>query len=438
MQFIKELGHSFLVGTGFLADAYDLFIINIVMTIMSDIYTISDFEKSLISSVALFGAMVGQLFFGTLADRIGRRIIFIATITMITLGTIASALAFNIGPFSIFYVLAIFRLILGIGIGGEYPLSATIAHETAKKGERSRKTATIFSMQGLGILLASVMGYIFVITLPSLDYAWRASLGFAAIPGVAMFFFRIKMEETPDFKQIKSTNSGLSVTEIFRKIFREHKLRLFGTSVTWFLLDIVFYANGLFTTTILKKYTNSLDSNIEMNILLAAIGLWGYYAAIFVVKYTRKYLQLFGFISMGVTYIIIGIFSAQLLRSKIIFIILYGITFFLSNMGPNTTTYILATESFPATIRSTCSGISAALGKLGAVVGAYGMSPILDAYDLKTVFIICGIISFAGAIVTIFCVRDFHEMEHSLTEDVERVDPGINQKLEVEGEKLLK
>jgi len=174
-----------------------------------------------------------------------------------------------------------------------------------------------------------------------------------------------------------------------------------------------------------------------MNIILAVIGLWGYYGAIFVVKYTRKYLQLFGFISMGITYVIIGIFATQLLRDKIIFILLYGVTFFLSNFGPNTTTYILATESFPTSIRSTCSGISAAMGKLGAVVGAFGMTSVLEAYDLKVVFIICGVISFMGAIVTIFCVKDFQERHHNENNSEEPVGLNEGKEKENENETLL-
>jgi len=54
------------------------------------------------------------------------------------------------------------------------------------------------------------------------------------------------------------------------------------------------------------------------------------------------------------------------------FIVMYGFTFFFANFGPNSTTFIVPAEIYPARLRSTCHGISAAAGKAGAIIGAFG------------------------------------------------------------------
>ena len=61
-------------------------------------------------------------------------------------------------------------------------------------------------------------------------------------------------------------------------------------------------------------------------------------------------------------------------KNKIGFVVLYAFTFFFSNFGPNTTTFIVPAEIFPARLRSTCRGISAAIGKIGAIAGSLGFS----------------------------------------------------------------
>lgn len=152
-----------------------MFVINIVMTILDKEFATPgkpkgiDKEKAYISTAVLIGAVLGQLFFGLLADRIGRRKGFIITLSLVILGAILSSLAFPcvlataLFQFAIaltlhserqrtlIYSLTIFRFILGFGIGGEYPLSATVTSESSATSSRGRSTAAVFSMQGCAL-----------------------------------------------------------------------------------------------------------------------------------------------------------------------------------------------------------------------------------------------------------------------------------------------
>jgi PHS family inorganic phosphate transporter-like MFS transporter len=105
--------------------------------------------------------------------------------------------------------LRLFRFLLGLGIGGDYPLSATIMSEFANTKKRGALIAAVFTMQGLGILTASIVTMavckIFDATSDvsasdptpqKADIAWRLILMLGAIPAGLTFYWRMMMPET--------------------------------------------------------------------------------------------------------------------------------------------------------------------------------------------------------------------------------------------------
>lgn len=136
-------------GAGFLADAYDLFVINIAVDIMALCAYKQPLTTELISTVkstAIAGAIVGQIFFGSLADLIGRKKVFVVTCFLIIAGAILSGLAVDSQHFGIYSQVALWRFVLGVGIGGEYPLSAAITTESSSKGKEIRNLAMVSSL----------------------------------------------------------------------------------------------------------------------------------------------------------------------------------------------------------------------------------------------------------------------------------------------------
>ena len=149
-----------LAGSGFLADAYDLFVINLVLRLLRDEYpeytnggSLHSFQGT-VAAAALFGAIIGQLVAGSLADVIGRKKIFVATAVLITIGSFGSALSFDTPNFSVYSQISCWRFILGAGVGGEYPLAATVTSESSSAARRGSLMAGVFSMQGVGSLLS--------------------------------------------------------------------------------------------------------------------------------------------------------------------------------------------------------------------------------------------------------------------------------------------
>lgn len=125
----KNLTHLAVLAScvGFLADSYDLFTIDLVVLILELQYggtVISTESKSLMVSTMLAGVVVGQLFFGAVADTFGRKWAFVCTAGLTVFSSLASALCHD--GMALPMQLAMCRFILGCGVGGEYPLSATV------------------------------------------------------------------------------------------------------------------------------------------------------------------------------------------------------------------------------------------------------------------------------------------------------------------------
>merc|ERR1719397_608485 len=90
-----------------------------------------------------------------------------------------------------------------------------------------------------------------------------------------------------------------------------------------------------------------------------------------------------------------------------LFLILFAMTFTFTNFGPNGTTYIIPAEIFPAEIRGTFNGISAASGKLGATITSFTFKTIEKAHGLSTIFYICSVVGLLGLLVTIFFTPNY-------------------------------
>lgn len=120
----------FISGMGFFTDAYDLFIIGVVMTMLKPLWHVGKVEEGLVESTALLASAIGALLFGRVADMLGRKRIYGVEVLVLAFGAIGCAFSPNI------WWLIGLRFILGIGIGGDYPVSATIMSEYSGKGSR--------------------------------------------------------------------------------------------------------------------------------------------------------------------------------------------------------------------------------------------------------------------------------------------------------------
>jgi len=180
----------------------------------------------------------------------------------------------------------------------------------------------------------------------------------------------------------------------------------------------------------------SIAEAAAQHLLLYAVALPGYWVATYYMdSLGRKNIQILGFSAMTVLYIILGILLHKQVYNPGLLMTIYALTFFFANFGPNSTTFILPSESYPQHVRASLNGFSAASGKAGAAIGTFLFPKMVNSLGGKDqnpgwVILICGIISLLGVIVTVVFVGDYRgkSMEgSSVYSDIE-ADPRNSEK----------
>ncbi|KAA8537372.1 hypothetical protein F0562_026941 [Nyssa sinensis] len=413
---------------GLFTDSYDLFCIPPIMKLIGRIYYQDNHHRvppvvtSTMVAVALLGTVIGQIVFGRLGDCKGRRRVYGLALMFMVLSSIGCGFSISTSRTYVLLSLGFFRFLLGVGIGGDYPLSATIMSEFANKRTRGAFIAAVFSMQGFGILFSSTVTMVVcaifdrashatnIHTPKEADLVWRIILMIGAIPAGLTYYWRMMMPETARYTALVEQNVlqaakdmekvlDVSLSQIAEEVeyqpnppsylflsqefFRRHGRDLFACASSWFIVDVVFYSNNLFQSQIYERYLpkgdNAYQEAFHVAKLQAVIAVCstipGYFATVyFIDSIGRVKIQIMGFFFMAIGLFAIGIpYSAYWdENTNVGFMFIYGLTFFFSNFGPNTTTFIVPAELFPARFRSTCHGISGAFGKVGAIIGAVG------------------------------------------------------------------
>jgi len=402
-------------SAGFLADAYDLFTIDLVILILGFEYgaEVSDaHNKSLMVSTMLAGIIVGQLSFGFVADWLGRKWAFVATAGLTVVGAVLSALVRDGGAMPLPLQLALCRLVLGVGVGGEYPLSATVTAESSEQPHtRGLMLAFVISMQGWGMLLSSLVAMIGLSLQMSLEALWRMLLGVGALPSLVAFFLRWRMHESNTFSKAKEAHSGEAAGR-GPGALTGFWARLLGTAGSWFLMNFSLYSLGSFKSQVVHDFVGSDGLSDRRQVFQAAgfaaltscFAIVGFVAALLLINRMGRYLmQLSGFAMLSVIFFILAIVTGTSVQLPTwIFIVLLGLIFFFMNLGPNTTTFVVPAEAFPTLVRATCHGVSAASGKIGAFVGTMCFPHAEAALGMHAVYLACGATAVVGAVLTFF------------------------------------
>ncbi|KAN0132903.1 inorganic phosphate transporter [Lactarius tabidus] len=462
-------------GVGFFTDAYDIFSISLAAKMLGYIYDKNnqlepgvDFGLKIASPV---GNLVGQVLFGWLADRVGRKRMYGIELMVIVTSTFAQAIA-GAGPtVHIVGVITLWRFIMGVGIGGDYPLSAVIASEFASTRSRGRLMTAVFASQGWGYLASTIVALITLTAFEDgmlrdsptnnehLDYCWRILIGAGCVPGVVALYFRLTIPETPRFtmdieRNVKQACRNIetvlsangvapgvwrvdpeastertdapraSISDFKRYFGRWKNARiLFGTAYSWFALDIAFYGLGLNSSKIFdakilsalglgsntgtgtpRDMFNDLHDTTVCTLIVIASGLLpGYLASfLFIDTWGRKPIQLMGFTILSVLFLLMGFGFQELTQSDAtvkLLMFLYCLANFFQNFGPNVTTFVIPGEVFPTRYRSTAYGISAACGKLGAIVAQ--LIFFLHGNSIQAILEIFGFVMLSGVASTL-------------------------------------
>jgi len=402
----KHIRIMLISGMSFFTDAYDLFVIGVVLLMVRGLFSLSTLQIGLLASAALFGAVIGPIVFGYIGDKVGRKYTYWITIVILIIGAIGSAFSFG------FAMLFVWRFILGVGIGGDYPLSATIVAEYANKNDRGKLVSSTFAMQGFGIIAGAVLAVALLVIHVPISLAWRLLLGFGAIPTLMILYARTKLGETPWYnlytaqsKNLNKVHKGIMNYSIKpRDLFKNNWKYMFGTSIAWFMLDVSYYGTSIFTPylTTFLGFSGIFGPTLASALILVIAAVPGYWVAVALIdREGRKPIQAIGFLAMAICFVILAIFGSEfLIIAPILFFGIYGLTFFFSNYGPNTTTYVYPVELYPTQYRARGHGIASMSGKLGAAISTLLFPVIIVELGKYALLGILGGIAALGFIVT--------------------------------------
>ncbi|MHB8439712.1 MAG: MFS transporter [Acidimicrobiales bacterium] len=408
-------------GMGFFTDAYDLFVISTVATLVKTQWHLSTTQTSWVAGSAILAAFVGSMVFGRIADLLGRKSVYALVAGIMIVGAISSALATG------FVWLVVARFVLGLGIGGDYPVSAVLMSEYANRNDRGRMVGLVFSMQALGLIVGPLVGLILLASGINHDLAWRLMLGLGAVPAAAVVYLRAKMPESPRFqarvqgnveraaKELAQFSGGVvqatttAADQVRRMSLREFLSNrrmltlLLGTAGSWFLFDYAYYGNTLSLPAILKDVAPhaSLITKLAWTLgIFMVFALPGYLLAFTKMdRIGHRRLQTIGFGVMAVTFLLLGIVSS--LTSVVgLFLAFFGLSYFFIEFGPNTTTFVLPSEVFPVSQRTTGHGIAAGIGKLGAFIGVFLVPQLEKSVGLRGMLVVAGVASILGFLLT--------------------------------------
>ena len=402
---------------GFFTDAYDLFVIGTVAAILKLQWNLSTTQTSWVTGAAILGAFVGAFVFGRVADVLGRRNVYISFAVIMVVGAVASAFSPNL----MFLIVA--RFVLGLGIGGDYPVSAVMMSEFSNRRDRGRLVGLVFSMQAVGLIVGPLVGLVLLTSGMSQGLTWRLMLGLGAVPAAAVIYFRAKMPESPRFQsKVKGDTSraaadlqsfaggvvdasSATVAESRLMGLREFLtnprmlLLMLGTAGSWFLFDYAYYGNTLSLPSILSEVSPNASLVTKLMLTLALFVVFavpGYLFAVWKMdKIGHRRLQFLGFAVMAGCFLLLAAFPA-LTVNVVPFIAIFGLSYFFTEFGPNTTTFVLPSEVFPVNMRTTGHGFAAGVGKLGAFVGVFLVPELENHFGLRGLLFVAGIAATLG------------------------------------------
>ncbi len=408
-------------GMGFFTDAYDLFVIGVASALIVKDWNLSSGHLALLNSTMLFAAFVGAFVFGRFADVIGRKHVYWLVAAITIAGALGSALAPS------YWVLIGFRFLLGFGVGGDYPVSAVMVSEYANRKDRGKLVGMVFGTQALGLIIGPLIALALLGAGLSGDTVWRVLLGLGAVPAAAVIYLRARMPESPRYQaqvqgkaeqaaarmsdftggQVSGNGPGGLQHEMGLRAFltsRRWLIMLAGTAGTWFLLDYAYYGNTISTPQILSLISPSASTMTKIALQLAIFvvaAVPGYILAIARLdKIGHRRLQLTGFAMMALCFLIIAAVPGMTTMVAP-FLLVYGVSYFFTEFGPNMTTFVLPSELYPVSMRATGHGISAGIGKLGAFIGVFLFPLLKDWFGLRGTLLLTAGVAVLGYALTL-------------------------------------
>ncbi|WP_424237675.1 MFS transporter [Bhargavaea ginsengi] len=344
-----------LLGTAGLAwmfDAMDVGILSFVIAALAVDWALTPGEMGWIGSVNSIGMAVGAFAFGILADRIGRKKVFILTLVLFSLASGLSAATTGLAAF------LVLRFVVGAGLGGELPVASTLVSESVGAKERGRVVVLLESFWAAGWLIAALISY-FVIP----DYGWRIALILTALPALYAIYLRIHLPDSPEFtaKKEKRGSIASNMKALFSVKYRRATVMLW---IVWFTVVFSYYGMFLWLPSVMVMKGFDLIHSFGYVLLMTLAQLPGYFTAAWLIeKVGRKFVLSVFMIGTAISALVFGNADTTWL------LLTAGAFLSFFNLGAWGALYAYSPEQYPTVIRGTGTGTAAAVGRVGGIFG---------------------------------------------------------------------
>ncbi|MGO4900359.1 MFS transporter [Bacillus sp. GM2] len=375
-----------IAGLGWLFDAMEVGILSFIIAALHAEWKLTPQEMSWIGSVNSIGMAVGAFVFGLLADRVGRKYVFMITLLFFSIGSGLSALTTTLWAF------LVLRFFVGMGLGGELPVASTLVSETVAPERRGRVVVLLESFWAFGWLAAALISYFII---PA--YGWQIALLITAIPAIYALYLRIALPDSPKYEKLAQERKPTVAENVKNVWSRKYARPTAMLWIVWFCVVFSYYGMFLWLPSVMVMKGFSMIQSFEYVLIMTLAQLPGYFSAAWLIEKAGRKMVL-------TVYLLGTAVSAYFFGSAESLALLLASGMFLSffNLGAWGALYAYTPEQYPTSIRGTGAGMAAGFGRIGGILG-----PLLVGYlvargtEISMIFLIfC--VAVVAAVAAIF------------------------------------
>lgn len=374
-------------GIGWALDAMDVGLVSFIIAALAVHWDLDKSTTSWIASIGFIGMAIGASLGGLLADKIGRRQVFAATLLIYGLATGASALAWSVGS------LMVLRFFVGLGLGAELPVASTLVSEFAPRRSRGRMVVLLEAFWAVGWILAAVIGT-FVVSQGETGWRWGFALG--AVPALYAIYVRMGLPESVRFLEskgrheeaeeiVRSFEAAADPADIDHSPVVEAEGEVTGGIwgpalrkrtaafwLVWFGVSLSYYGAFIWIPSLLVDQGFTLVRSFTFTLIITLAQLPGYAAAGWLIEVWGRRITLSTFLAgSALSAVLFGVASASWQ------IIAAGCLLSFFNLGAWGALYAIGPELYPTSIRATGTGAGAAFGRIGSIIAPLIVPPVL-------------------------------------------------------------
>lgn len=376
MQKVSEGKLLTVAGFAWLFDALDVGLLSFIIAALKSEWQLNTVQMGWLGSISSIGMAVGALFFGILADRIGRRDVLVLTLLLFSIGSGISVLATS------FTIFAIIRFFVGAGLGGELPVASTLVSESVAPEKRGRIVVLLESFWAGGWICAALIAY-FIIP----RFGWRVAALGTALTAVYALYIRWQIHEPVTVAKSERPTLLQNIRAVWLAPYAKATLMLW---LLWFAVVFSYYGMFLWLPSVLVLKGYSLLNSFGYVLAMTLAQLPGYFTAAWLIeKWGRKWVLIVYLLGTALSAYYFG--NAASLGNLLV----SGALLSFFDLGAWGALYAYSPEQYPTAIRGTGTGMAAAFGRIGGIVG-----PLLVGYLLTAQVSVNAIFAiFTGAII---------------------------------------